>query len=183
MIIIMPTSFCDLLAASPGSESNLSESVVLFQRGDPVERLYQVREGEVHLLRRQEGGGAALLQRALPGDIVAEASLLSTTYHCDAETVAPTRLMSWPRAQVAARVEQDPGAALAYADHLASQVRTARQRAEIAALRRVGERLDAWLTWHDGNLPEKGRRHLLARELGVSPEALYREIARRQAAS
>jgi hypothetical protein len=40
-------------------------------------------------------------------------------------------------------------------------------------------RLEAWLAWNDGVLPTKGAWKHLAEELGVSPEALYREITRR----
>ncbi|MBB4189667.1 hypothetical protein GGE07_006363 [Sinorhizobium terangae] len=44
----------------------------------------------------------------------------------------------------------------------------------------VSARLDAWMTWSDGTLPAKGDRRALAEEIGVSPEALYREILRRR---
>jgi len=39
-------------------------------------------------------------------------------------------------------------------------------------------RLDAWLAWH-GDLPSKGDWARLVDEIGVSPEALYREMAKR----
>jgi hypothetical protein len=41
-------------------------------------------------------------------------------------------------------------------------------------------RLDAWLEFNGSSLPQKGNWHTLARELAVSPEALYRELARRK---
>ena len=62
---------------------------------------------------------------------------------------------------------------------MANEIRSTRLRAEILSLKTVAERLDAWLTFNDDGLPAKGGRIALARELGVSPEALYREIARR----
>ena len=60
-------------------------------------------------------------------------------------------------------------------------IQAARQRAEILALPRLADRLDAWLALGDGVLPPRGRRRELAAELGVTPEALYRELARRRA--
>jgi hypothetical protein len=40
--------------------------------------------------------------------------------------------------------------------------------------------LDGWLNWHGGELPPKGEWKALAEQLSISPEALYREIARRK---
>ena len=52
-------------------------------------------------------------------------------------------------------------------------------RAEILSLRTVAQRLSAWLELN-GELPAKGEWLILAAEIGTSPEALYREIARRR---
>lgn len=63
--------------------------------------------------------------------------------------------------------------------NLARTVQAARVRAEIRSLPKVAERLDAWLD--EGHvLPTKGRWQDLAAELGVSREALYRELAQRR---
>jgi hypothetical protein len=45
------------------------------------------------------------------------------------------------------------------------------------SLRTVSERFDFWLAWNEGCLPEKGLWKNIAEEIGVSPEALYRELA------
>jgi CRP-like cAMP-binding protein len=63
--------------------------------------------------------------------------------------------------------------------HLANAVQEARLRAEIRSLRTTAERLDAWLG--EGRaLPVKGQWQDLAGELGVTREALYRELAKRR---
>ncbi len=54
-------------------------------------------------------------------------------------------------------------------------------RAEILSLRTVAARLDAWTAANHDRLPEKGAWKTLAAELATSPEALYRELARRRA--
>jgi CRP/FNR family transcriptional regulator, dissimilatory nitrate respiration regulator len=58
-------------------------------------------------------------------------------------------------------------------------VQSARLRAEVLALKTVTARLDAWIAWN-GPLPGKGKWMTIAGEIGVSPEALYREIAKRR---
>ncbi len=180
MIAIMSPGFLDHLATLPSHRLHLARGELLFQRGDPVRWVYAVLSGEVHLLRRQADGAYSILQRAGPGGLIAEASLMSETFHCGAEAVEPSTLSAWSSKAVRKLIDESRDVALAYAAHLAGEVRVARQRAEIASLRRVCDRLEAWLTWHGGVLPEKGSWHHLAREINVTPEALYREIARRQ---
>lgn len=56
----------------------------LFHRGDPVTDLHVVLIGSIHLVRHQGDGSALIVQRAGAGSILAEASLYSDRYHCDA---------------------------------------------------------------------------------------------------
>jgi CRP-like cAMP-binding protein len=51
--------------------------------------------------------------------------------------------------------ENDPAFAAAWASHLAGEVRSARLRSEILALRTVAERLNAWIA-ANGEFPPKG---------------------------
>jgi uncharacterized protein YjiS (DUF1127 family) len=46
------------------------------------------------------------------------------------------------------------------------------------SLKTVKAKLDAWLAWNDGKLPLKGTWKQLADDIGVSREALYREVAK-----
>ena len=43
----------------------------------------------------------------------------------------------------------------------------------------VSERLDFWLAWNEGAMPKRGLWKGVAEEIGVSPEALYWELAAR----
>ena len=179
MIAIMSNAFFRRLGEIPHSTRNVARGAQVFERDDPVRHFARVRSGEVHLLRRQLDGAGFILQRARAGDVLAEASVNTPRYHCAAEAVADSVLEIWPIAAVRRLLREDHAAAEGYALHLAAQLRRERMRAEILSLRRVGERLDAWLAWHDGALPARGERVQLARDLNVSAEALYRELARR----
>jgi CRP-like cAMP-binding protein len=79
-----------------------------------------------------------------------------------------------------ARFDSDPAFAAAWATHLAGEVRIARQRSEILALKTVAERVDAWRAL-SGSIPDRGSWKQVAQEIAVSPEALYRDLARRRA--
>ncbi|MHB0954345.1 MAG: Crp/Fnr family transcriptional regulator [Allorhizobium sp.] len=152
----------------------------LFHAGDEVTVLYMVREGGVHLLRHTGGGAPVVLQHAGPGDVVAEASLYSLHYHCAAQAASDVLLAAMPVAAMRARLATDTNLAELWAKHLAREVQAARLRSEIRSLRTVAERLDAWLGENDWKLPPKGNWRDMAAEIGVTSEALYRELAVRR---
>lgn len=112
---------------------------------------------------------------------MAEASLFSDIYHCDAAALGPTEVRSLSIRAVRDYLSRNPDALWSLTRDLAHQVQRARLRAEMLAMKRLADRLDAWLLMHDGRLPPKGEWLPLAAELGVTPEALYRELARRRA--
>ncbi|MDP1699377.1 MAG: Crp/Fnr family transcriptional regulator [Aestuariivirga sp.] len=151
----------------------------LFHRDDRVKSMFLIETGTAQLIRHHPNGSAVVLQRAIPDSILAEASLFTPKYHCDAIATSPVvaRLISRTAMQQLFYTSHD--FAKAWAVHLAGEVRDARLRAEILTLKTVAERLDAWLA-DNGHLPEKGSWKAIAQEIGTSPEALYREIARRK---
>lgn len=183
MIKIMSISIFDQLRAKASVSRSFEKGEYLFHQGDPTHMLVLVVEGYIHLMRFQVDGQSAVLQRAGPMTILAEASVFSEHYHCDAIAMTAGRLLLVPTATLRQLVGREPAFALAWISHISGELKKARTRAEILALRSVGARLDAWIAVHDGELPPKGQWKSLAGEIGVSPEALYREIAKRQASS
>lgn len=119
-----------------------------------------------------------ILQRGTPGAVLAEASLFANRYHCDALAVTSTVVRSVSKRMIEERFEIDVAFAKAWAGHLSEQVRNGRLRTEILACRTVSERLDLWIG-QNHKLPGKGKWSTLASEIGTSPEALYRELAKR----
>lgn len=168
------------LRSMKGSERELAAGAYVFHTGDPVARLFVVLGGAVELVRHQPDGGKVVLQRAGRNAVLAEASVFSERYHCDAIAVSATRLLAVPVATVRERFALSPDFAESWAAHLAREVQNARMRAEILSLGTVAERLDAWLAAQGGAMPERGGWKSVAHEIGVSPEALYRELAKRR---
>ena len=155
------------------------EGQTLFHVGDHPTIIHLVVSGRVVLSRTLADGTEMVLQSASPGAILAEASAYSSGYHCAARAAqsSTTRAMDIKAFRIA--VDRQPLVAAAWAASLASSIQTTRFRVEVRSLRTVRARLDAWLS--DGNsLPSLGHVQDLAAEIGVSREALYRELARRR---
>jgi CRP-like cAMP-binding protein len=155
----------------------------LFHLGDPVEVIHFVEAGAVQLTRHQRDGSVLLLQRAYPGSVVAEASLYAEVYHCGAVAAGPTRTRAVAKADLRQRLQMEPLLYEAWARHLARELQSARLHAEILSLKTVAQRLDAWLAGNEGALSRRGAGKTIAGHIGVSPEALYREVAKRRRSS
>jgi CRP/FNR family transcriptional regulator, dissimilatory nitrate respiration regulator len=175
----MPERLLCLLGGLPGRNMNFRAGAAVFRIGNPVRSVHIIRGGRIHLIRHQADGTSLILQRAEEGSVLAEASLHSSRYHCDA--IAETDSVTWamPRDELKKHLREDPALTEAWLQHLAREVQTARLHAEILSLKTVAARLDTWIAWH-GPVPEKGRWIAIAQQIGVSPEALYRELSRRR---
>lgn len=164
-----------------GREMSSAAGTTLFQQGGQVEHLYLVLSGCLHLVRYGEDGGAAVMQRATAGAVLAESSIFSETYHCDGIVVADANLGRASMADVRRAVAGDQALAQTLMRHLAGEVQRTRARVEILSRRTVAERLDGWLVFNGPQLPARGSWRTIAEDIGVSPEALYRELSRRRA--
>ncbi len=179
----MSKSLFERLLTLANREQRLAAGGVLFRADDPVLSLFLVTEGELRLVRALPHGLQLTLQRAGSASILAEASLFADRYHCDALAAEESTIRAVPMAKARAVLESDPALASLLMRHLAGEVHRTRMRAEILSLKSVAARLAAWMALNGDALPPKGRRHLIASEIGVTPEALYRELARWQSSA
>ncbi len=158
----------------------LDQGAYLFHRDDPVEWMFVIEEGRVELVRPQPDGNPITLQRAGQNTVLAEASLYSVAYHCDGIASLPSVAAAISKQAVLARLRSDAEFSRLWAEHLAKEMQKSRYRSEIMSRRTVAERLDAWLDLHDGAMQPKGEWKAVAAEIGVSPEAFYRELSKRR---
>jgi CRP-like cAMP-binding protein len=180
MIAIMSIPVFDRLLPMANAEQRLGTGGVLFRADDPVLSLFLVTAGELRLVRTLPHGFQLTLQRADPGAILAEASIFADRYHCDAVTAEDSAVRAVPISKVRAAIDTDPALTSALLRHLAGEVRRMRSRAEILSLKTVSAKVDGWMALNGGALPGKGRWHRVASEIGVTSQALYRELARRR---
>lgn len=170
MSSIWSSVFCD------ASERVLAVGETLFHRGDPVRHLFLLREGHVALRRALTDGGSLNMHIAGPGDVVALASLWAAAFHCDAVCETPVTVAIRRADAVREWLGATPAsAALA---ETAKEVQALRARIEIVRLRRLADRLDAYLDLHGP--PGPGGWVQVADWIGVTAPALYRELGKRR---
>jgi len=165
-----------------GVDRELTAGEALFRSGGRTEGLLQVIRGRVRLTRVDRSGREVVLHVAGPGETLAEASLFSTQYHCDAIASTNAVVRLYPKREVLAAFEDDPKAAQAFSAMLARQVMSLRTRLEQRNIRLAVDRVRHFLALNAGadgrsiNLP--GTLKDLAAELGLTHEALYRTLAK-----
>lgn len=140
--------------------------------------MHFVSSGEVLLQRTGEDGEVVVLQRARHG-FVGEASLQAARYHCDAVVAADADVTRVPRQRLLDALRTDPAFAMRWIGMLNQEVRRLRQQCERLSLHTVEARLLHLVRTEGGasGVPLAAGLKTLAREIGVTHEALYRCVA------
>jgi CRP-like cAMP-binding protein len=153
----------------------------LFRLGDKTTGLCEVLAGRVRLARVDRSGHEIVLYIAGPGETLAEASLFSSQYHCDAIASTNATVRVYPKRDVLAAFDRDPKAANAFSKKLARQVMDLRTRIEQRNIRSARERVRHYLALNasaDGRVVTlSGSLKDFSAEIGLTHEALYRTLA------
>jgi CRP-like cAMP-binding protein len=162
-------------------ERRLKAGEALFRLGDKAAGFYEVVSGRVRLVRVDRVGRETVLHVAGPAETLAEASLFSGQYHCDAVANTDATVRVYPKRQVISAFEKDPKALKTFTAMLAHQVMTLRTRLQQRNIRSARERVRQFLALNigpDGRGVElHGTLKDLAAEIGLTHEALYRALA------
>src|SRR3974390_3652858 len=167
-------------------ERRLKPGQTLFRAGTRSVGLYEVVSGIVRLIRVDRSGREAVLQTASAGETLAEASLFSPSYHCDAIAATEAVVRLYPKTVVLAELQRSPEITKLFAAMLARQVMALRTRLERRNIHSARERVRHYLTVNvnaDGRtVMLSGTLKQLAADLGLTNEALYRPLARMERA-
>ncbi len=159
----------------------VEHGAAVFRQGDPANAVFLLESGRVRLTRTLEDGTSVTLLVAEAGEAFAEASLSAARYHCDAVAETDSLIHALPKANLLSALAADPQESLALAMSLATQVRDLRARLELRNIRPATARLLAWLRLHATGSPPAVRTErswtLIAAELGLTREAVYRALA------
>ena len=168
-------------ALSAAIDHRLKAGEPLFRLGDKTVGLCEVITGRVRLARVDRSGREIVLHVAGPGETLAEASLFSSHYHCDAIASTAAVVRVYPKRDVLAAFAQSPKAAQAFSEMLARQVMSLRTRIEQRNIRSARERVRHFLVLNVGpdrrTVEMRGTLKDLAAEIGLTHEALYRTLA------
>ena len=163
-------------------ERDLAEGQTLFRTGQRTVGMYRVLNGRVRLARVDRAGRETVLYTADGGDMIAEASLFSSVYHCDAIASTAAKVRLYAKDEVLGAFKRDPDAAKSFMTRLARQVMDLRTRMELRNIKSARERVRHYLALHVGadgaTVAVNGTLKELAAELGLTHEALYRTLAR-----
>jgi CRP-like cAMP-binding protein len=174
-----------LLLAVPhrpmASDRRIARGETVFRQGDAAAAVYVLQRGRVRLTRTLADGSSVTLHVAEAGESIAEASLWSPRYHCDAVAEADSVVLLVPKTDLLATLATDPERSMAFARAMAEQVRDLRARLELRNIRSAPDRLLAWLRLHAKGKPLVVALTrpwtLIAEELGLTREAVYRALA------
>ena len=165
-----------------GAERTLKRGQTLFRAGQPTVGLYEIVSGAVRLVRSDTSGREVVLHSAHAGDTIAEASLFSPVYHCDAIASTVARVRLYPKTAILAEFARNPDAAGPFMARLGRQIMTLRTLIERNSIRSARERVRHYLAVNAGadgrTVVLPGTIKELAADLGLTHEALYRTLAR-----
>lgn len=164
------------------SDRELEPGQSLFRAGQRTIGPYQVLSGRVRLARVDRSGRETVLYTAGSGDLVAEASLFSSAYHCDAIASTHAKVRLYPKEAVLAEFEHNPEAAKSFMARIARQLMDLRTSMELRNIHSARDRLRHYLALNAGpdglTVVLKATLKDLAAELGLTHEAFYRTLAR-----
>ena len=164
-------------------ERTLKAGQSLFRMGTRPAGLYEVVKGKIRLVRIDASGRESILYSAVAGNVIAEASLFSPVYHCDALASVSSVVRLYPKAAILAEFQRDPKAAQAFMAVLAREIMRLRTRLELSNIHSARDRVRHYLALNaaaDGQIVLPGTIKELAADLGLSHEALYRTLAAMQ---
>src|SRR5215831_7889374 len=105
-----------------GTERSLDAGETLFRSGQRTTGLYEILNGRVKLVRVDRSGRETVLYNAGAGSTLAEASLFSPAYHCDAIATTAAAVRLYRKDAVLQELRRSPDAAEAFIAGLARQV-------------------------------------------------------------
>jgi CRP/FNR family transcriptional regulator, dissimilatory nitrate respiration regulator len=160
----------------------LARGEALFHSGQPTVGLYEIVSGTVRLVRVDGSGRQTVLHSADAGGTLAEASLFSKAYRCDAIAATAATVRLYPKAAILEALRSSPEATRAFMAGLAHQIMDLRTKLQRRNIRAARDRVRHFLALNvdsDGvTVLLPGNLKDLATDLGLTHEALYRTLAR-----
>ncbi|HYD79589.1 MAG TPA: Crp/Fnr family transcriptional regulator [Paucimonas sp.] len=160
---------------------DLRAGTALFRQGDASIGLFYLLAGRMRLVRVTPSGSEVALHTISPGEFFAEASLFSSSYHCDAIALGDSVVLIYGKKALIAEFNRNPEDLWQFAGRLARQVQGLRTRLTLRQIRSATERVRQALLLRcdeSGFWKTEGTLKQFGAEIGLTHEALYRALAR-----
>ncbi len=171
----------DLLPADATVVRSLDRDQRLFSQGDLAAGIYRIEAGAVRLERHTFDGRLVTVHTARAGELLAEASLFSDVYHCDARAVEPARARLYPKAALLRALNDDPSRAYVLTRAMARQIQALRLRVELRNVRSAQDRVLLFLEYKAAagshSVAVDHPLQDMAADLGLNRETFYRTLA------
>src|SRR5215469_13752253 len=138
-----------------GIERKLTAGQMLYGQGDAAIGVYEVVSGKVRQVRVDPEGRDVVVGVAGPGEMIAEASLISRTHDCAATAATNAVVRLYRKATLLAQFERDPQAALSFMATLVEQILNLRIRLERRSIPSARDRIRHYLTSNVGGGRER----------------------------
>jgi CRP/FNR family transcriptional regulator len=168
----------------PGLKSgslSIKKGDILFFQNDEVLNMYFIKTGRLKLQRETVEGFTVIQHVAFSGEIIAEASLFSESYHCSAIADMSTEVSYLRKIDLLNDLEKNSIATKQLLVLYANQIMNLRAINEIKNIRSAKERTLAYLK---NEMNENGEVEFsislkdVAYRIGLSHEAFYRTLSR-----
>ena len=164
------------------SYQNLVAGQVLFHYRDPAEYIFALEIGRIRLVRYTGEGNLVVFQIVRAGESFAESALFTQLYHCNAVVEVPSRVICYPKTLVWEVLQTHPDLALNLLRRFDRKSQFLKKLLELRSIRSARDRLLQYLLFSASpgetriafDRPYKD----IASELGLSPETLYRTLAK-----
>jgi CRP/FNR family transcriptional regulator, dissimilatory nitrate respiration regulator len=174
-------SFGELFQAARTGSKSLEQGEFLFQRGDIAINFYTVLDGCVRMVRYSQNGDAIVMHTARSGDSLAEASLFTDRYHCDAEAMLPSTVACFAKNKIMAILRDSPEKSMACIELFSRQVVGLRALLEVRSIRSARDRVLHYLLLRTNpntmEVSMAGSVKAMAHDLAMAHETLYRTLA------
>ncbi|HNW35174.1 MAG TPA: Crp/Fnr family transcriptional regulator [Candidatus Ozemobacteraceae bacterium] len=165
-------------------ETGASRQTLLFTQDSPCSAFYQVLSGRVQVMQINPDGREQILKTAGPGDIIADAAVLTGFYPASAQVTRDARLLVFPSGPFWNLIEHRPQIAANMLRIMAHHLLNLTRLVQSLSLQEVPARiakslLDMHARSGDGRafkltLTKKAWAH----SLGTTPESLSRSLSR-----
>jgi len=152
---------------------------VLFRTDEKSNAMFLIEQGIVRLERVSAMGDIINVHRAVPGSLLAEASLYTDRYHCDAVAESAGQAIRLNREAMLSRLSTDAKFAALFNAYMARELMQLRQRVELLCIRSAAARVRAHLAAvasADGHVASGFVIRQLAEEIGFTPETYSRTL-------